>query len=110
MPYDLGHQGLDWAFVCVSEVTSKHFRRNLALNTETPVNCFHGKKKWPSIQPILVHLFNVHKRRSNLVSNLSWLLGLHFCTNPKQRRAHTKYLSGSTTVSSLPLWMRQKFR
>lgn len=73
MASDLRHHGIDRAFVCVPVLSTNYFRRSLVLTKEAPVNCFNGKERWILILSfllarILVRVFSVHKRMSNLVS------------------------------------------
>lgn len=108
MPYDLDHQGLGWVFVSVSVVIPNHFRRSLAMTSETLVNCFHGKEGCPSIQPIVLV---IHKTMSNFVS--AWLtaaalyISAQFWSTEEQNMV---YFLMNTAMSSLPLGTHQKLR
>ena len=104
------YQGFSWTSVYVPVLNQNHFSSSLVMTTETSVNCFHGEKRWPSIQPsVLVRLFIFHKRKSNSVS--PWFAGgPYIFAQTWSLEQHSEYLSGNTTVSSLPLGTHHKFR
>ena len=90
MLYDLDYLGFGWTSVYVPMLTQNHLKSCLVMTTETSVNCFHGEKRWPSIQPsVLVRMFIIHNRKLNSLCHHGLLVDQHvFCTNMKPRTAH----------------------
>ena len=87
MLYDLDYLGFGWTSVYVPMLTQNHLKSCLVMTTETSVNCFHGEKRWPSIQPsVLVRMFIIHNRKLNSLCHHGLLVDQHvFCTNMKPR-------------------------